>query len=128
MRVLHITTEYPPIIYGGLGTAVGGLVAASALVGIEVAVLLIGHGSSPGYSRPGLTTGVSNQVRAHRKRAVTIWTMPNSGAVPGSVEFARKWRPDIIHVHVFWLAHVAAAVRKATGAPLVYTVHSLDRA
>ncbi len=128
MRVLHITTEYPPVIYGGLGTAVGGLVAASALAGIEVAVLLIGHGSSPGYSRTGLTTDVSNQVRAHRKRDVTIWAVPHSGAVPASVEFAQKWCPDIIHVHVFWLAHVAAAVRKATGAPLVYTVHSLDRA
>ena len=34
----------------------------------------------------------------------------------------------MIHVHVFWLAHVAAAVRQATRAPIVYTVHSLDRA
>ena len=31
MRVLHITTEYPPIVYGGLGTAVGGLVTAGRL-------------------------------------------------------------------------------------------------
>lgn len=37
MRVLHLTTEFPPVIYGGLGTAVGGLVAASARTGIEVA-------------------------------------------------------------------------------------------
>ena len=28
MRVLHLTTEFPPIIYGGLGTATAGLVAA----------------------------------------------------------------------------------------------------
>jgi len=34
----------------------------------------------------------------------------------------------VIHVHVFWLAHVAAAVRQAMSAPIVYTVHSLDRA
>src|SRR6516165_11678547 len=26
MRILHLTTEFPPVIYGGLGTAVGGLV------------------------------------------------------------------------------------------------------
>jgi hypothetical protein len=23
MRILHLTTEFPPVIYGGLGTAVG---------------------------------------------------------------------------------------------------------
>src|SRR3954465_3734298 len=42
MRVLHVTTEFPPVIYGGLGTAVGGLVNASARTDMAVAVLLIG--------------------------------------------------------------------------------------
>src|SRR6266699_5499864 len=40
-RVLHLTTEFPPVIYGGLGTAVGGWVKASARAGIEVAVQLV---------------------------------------------------------------------------------------
>src|SRR5689334_17519275 len=40
-RVLHLTTEYPPVIYGGLGTAVGGWVKASAHAGIPVGVLLV---------------------------------------------------------------------------------------
>jgi hypothetical protein len=31
MRVLHLTTEYPPIINGGLGTALGGLAEASRI-------------------------------------------------------------------------------------------------
>ena len=42
MRVFHLTTEFPPLIYGGLGTAVGGLVRASARAGIEVGVMLVG--------------------------------------------------------------------------------------
>lgn len=128
MRVLHITTEYPPIVYGGLGTAVGGLATASALAGLQVAVLLIGHGSTPGYCRSGPELSTDSSVRGRRVNDVTIWTVPHSAAVSESVDFARRWRPDVIHVHVFWLAHVAAAVRKSTGAPLVYTVHSLDRA
>src|SRR5215203_1684984 len=41
MRVLHLTTEFPPIIYGGLGTAVGGWVTGSARSGVDVAVLLV---------------------------------------------------------------------------------------
>ena len=44
MRVVHLTTEFPPVIYGGLGTAVGGLVHAAARAGMEVAVLLVGAG------------------------------------------------------------------------------------
>ena len=53
MRVLHLTVEYPPIIHGGLGTAVGGLVQASADAGIDVAVLLVGHEGHPGYGPQG---------------------------------------------------------------------------
>ena len=52
MRVLHLTTEFPPVIYGGLGTAVGGLVMASAHAGMSVGVLLIGESSKGGYDRP----------------------------------------------------------------------------
>src|SRR6266487_4049806 len=40
-RILHLTTEYPPVIFGGLGTAVGGWVRASAQQGLAVGVLLI---------------------------------------------------------------------------------------
>jgi 3-keto-disaccharide hydrolase/GMC oxidoreductase/glycosyl transferase family 5 (putative starch synthase catalytic subunit) len=42
VRVLHLTAEFPPFIWGGLGTAVGGLAAASAQAGLEVKVLLVG--------------------------------------------------------------------------------------
>jgi glycogen(starch) synthase len=36
------------------------------------------------------------------------------------------WRPDLIHLHVFWLWDIARRMREATGVPIVYTVHSLD--
>ena len=42
MRVLHLTPEFPPVIWGGLGTAVGGLVTAEAHSGMTVGVLLVG--------------------------------------------------------------------------------------
>lgn len=61
LRILHITPEYPPIIWGGLGTAVGGLVNASARAGISVAVLLIGgvlvRGEDPYGSAPPIQRG-----------------------------------------------------------------------
>lgn len=53
MRVLHLTTEFPPLIYGGLDTAVGGLVNASASAGIETAVLLVGARDGSSYGPVG---------------------------------------------------------------------------
>jgi glycosyltransferase involved in cell wall biosynthesis len=44
------------------------------------------------------------------------------------VRLVRTWRPDVVHLHSFWLWPVARTIREQTGAPLVYTVHSLDRA
>src|SRR5215211_3184932 len=50
MRVLHLTTEFPPVIYGGLGTALGGLAFASARAGMTVGVLLAGEMGRAGYA------------------------------------------------------------------------------
>jgi glycogen synthase len=127
VRVLHVTTEYPPVIYGGLGTAVGGLVAASARAGIDVAVLLVGEGLSPGYrsaSAPLHVPVVWPSINAR----VLVHPIAHHDAVAAAVRFVTAWKPDVIHVHVFWLAHLAIAIREQTAIPIVYTVHSLDRA
>ena len=40
----------------------------------------------------------------------------------------RRWGADVLHLHSFWLWPIAQALRGRLGLPLVYTVHSLDRA
>ena len=67
IRVLHLTPEFPPVIWGGLGTAVGGLANASAQAGMTVGVLLVGgvlvlggaglRRAPPTSRRSGATTG-----------------------------------------------------------------------
>lgn len=67
MRVLHLTTEYPPIVYGGLGTALGGLTIASVQAGMTVGILLAGHMSQGGYDlprMPGQESGDFLQARS----------------------------------------------------------------
>lgn len=128
MRVLHVTTEYPPIIHGGLGTAVGGLVAASARAGLNVAVLLVGDGTHSAYASIPADDGRSHARSKQVSARILVHAIPHAGAADEAIRFARQWKPDVVHVHVFWLAHVAMAVRTATGTPVVYTVHSLDRA
>ena len=127
MRVLHLTTEFPPVIYGGLGTATGGLVKALAQAGVEVAVLLIGPtaGSSYGEFKP--LVGNSG-ARGRRSGGVTIFEVSWFQHLDAITRIVASWRADILHLHSFWLWPIAQAIRQRLGTPLVYTVHSLDRA
>jgi glycogen(starch) synthase len=130
MRVLHLTTEFPPVIYGGLGTALGGLAFASARAGMTVGVLLAGEMCHEGYRQPAQSAHVGNDhVQAiTRQDGVTIFYVPSYMPIEAGVEIVKRWRPDVVHLHVFWLWPAARAIQERTGVPLVYHVHSLDRA
>lgn len=133
LRVLHVTPEFPPVIWGGLGTAVGGLVSACSHAGMEVAVLLVGGplvlderayggGWRPVARRPGDEEGVPTE------RDVRFFQVAPEAAGRLGRRLARRWRPDVIHLHSAWLWPVARGVRDRCGAPIVFTIHSLDRA
>jgi len=134
MRVLHLTTEFPPVIYGGLGTALGGLAFASARAGMTVGVLLAGEMGCSGYAGAdsdlaGQSGGGDDRVQAVTRRdGVTIFHVPSYLPVEAGVRLVRAWKPDVVHLHVFWLWSAARAMQERTGVPLVYHVHSLDRA
>jgi len=124
VRVLHLTTEFPPLIYGGLGTAVGGLVRAWVASGRDGLVLLFdsafdtGYYGAPGRHRFGRTIRLDSLVTA-------ISFERDFEEVLAAVAAAR---PDVIHLHSFWLGWQALRLREQLGIPLVYTVHSLDMA
>ncbi len=130
MRVLHLTTEFPPVIYGGLGTAVGGLVMASAHAGMSVGVLLVGETGLGGYDWPIS----AEHVMTHHEElvadpiGVTIFRLSWFDAIEASVRLVEMWQPDVVHLHAFWLWPIARAIQERLDTPLVYTVHSLDRA
>ena len=130
MRVLHLTTEFPPVIYGGLGTAVGGLVTASVRAGMAVRVLLVGEKGLGGYGQPVS----AEQVRTDQEEGVTdpggvsIVSVSWYDAQEVGIRLVEQWQPDVVHLHAFWLWPVARAIQEQTRTPLIYTVHSLDRA
>ena len=135
MRILHVTTEFPPVIYGGLGTAVGGLVNASAESGnLTVAVLLVGgtlrfgdgvtYGSAGGCVPP--RAGGIEPVSV--ENGVTFFQISPSQPVEDAVRIARAWHPDVLHLHTAWVWPFAEAIIEQVGVPLVYTIHSVDRA
>ena len=124
MRVLHLTTEFPPVIYGGLGTAVGGLVLASRQAGVDARVLLFDAAAAPrSYSAPATTARGEGALTGED---IAIFSFnENLDVVARSVSVTP---PDLIHLHSFWLASHALQLKEKLGIPLVYTVHSLDKA
>jgi glycogen synthase len=139
MRILHLTTEFPPVIYGGLGTAVGGWVTATARAGISVAVQLVegplvldGNAASTyyGYGYGGGGRGTSRSTEAHfgGDSAVPFFLSSWSNAIALGIRAVKRWRPDVVHLHTAMLWYVAEAIQAATSIPIVYHVHSVDRA
>jgi len=133
MRVLHLTTEFPPVIYGGLGTAVGGWVTASARAGIEVAVqlvegpLVLGQGGTA-YGSPRPRGGGLQREAVTGDEGILFYTSSWEDAVEVGVRAIRTWRPDVVHLHTAMLWYLAEALQQRTGKPIVYHVHSVDRA
>jgi glycogen synthase len=129
--VLHLTSEYPPDQFGGLGTGVEGLARASAEAGIRTVVVLVSGSAAYGY---GYGYGADKHgdvglgFSELRPSGVTLFREAFRTASARAIELAATWRPDVIHLHSSWLWPVARAVRDSTGTPIVYTAHSLDRA
>jgi len=133
MRVLHLTTEFPPVIYGGLGTAVGGWVSASARRGIDVAVQLVGGpllrgGPGSAYGSPQPRGGVQQGEVVVGGEGILFYTSSSEDAVEVGTRAIRAWRPDVVHLHTAMLWYLAEALQQRTGKPVVYHVHSVDRA
>jgi glycogen(starch) synthase len=59
---------------------------------------------------------------------ITFFHVAPSDGIEAGLTLAWEWRPDVIHLHSSWLWPVASAIRADRGTPIVFTVHSLDRA
>jgi glycogen synthase len=123
-----MSNEFPPLIYGGLGTAVGGLVNATLHYGIDVAVLLVRDTGHIGYSHSLKEVDHKEAEISYRNTFPNIFLFSWHDDIKKLIQLIQKWRPDVLHLHSFWLFHIARAIKEYTGIPIVYTVHSLDRA
>ena len=118
MRVAFLSSEYPPHVYGGLGTTVAALSRALAARGVAVTLLVP---DAPGYADP--------------PPGVSLLPVPVGGAGGdtdywlGFCESARDvavaagLRVDAVHAHDWMTAPGGLAVGRALGAPVLLTVH-----
>jgi glycogen synthase len=137
-----VTSEYPPVHFGGLGTAVEGLTRAMVEAGTDIVVLLVhgpgygdgygyrgGHGQLPRYGSAGRCPRGGGPWRAAARPAPVVLRHDShaDALADRRVRLAAR-RAKVIHLHSSWLWPVASALRDATGVPIVYTAHSIDRA
>ena len=116
MRVFHLTTEFPPLVYGGLGTAIGGLVNASARASIEVSVLLVAGDAKASYQWPAQTWQAdAANVVDNGDAGIHLLHASHDNAEAVAVDWLRAWPADVLHLHVFWLWPLARSLRERTG-------------
>lgn len=136
MRVLHITSEYPPVIWGGLGTAVGGLTKALSQESASVGVLLVGgalvlgeqpYGSWNTFSLEELKVQFLSR-NFIRKENILFFHVSLDVTEKTADLLSDYWVPEIIHLHTAWLLPVAISIREKCHCPIVFTVHSIDKA
>ncbi|MEM4699915.1 MAG: glycosyltransferase family 4 protein [Candidatus Nezhaarchaeales archaeon] len=143
MRIAFITTEYPPVVYGGLGVYSEAIATRLSRLGHEVHVFTINPLGLPKYALQGgvhvhrlrpfdssspLRAIVNDELRAWGpgfKYFNDIFTFNLSAAlsiISEGVEF------DVVAVHD-WLSSVVGMVVKdeAPRTPLVFHIHSTER-
>lgn len=132
MRICHLSWEYPPLLYGGLGRHVHALSVAQAAAGHDVTVVT--QADPAVGAPPGIT--VIDGVRVVRVTS-------DAPELPFDVEHLLPWvlalehaltravavlpaAPDVIHAHDWLVAHTAMTARTLTGAPIVATFHATE--
>jgi glycosyltransferase involved in cell wall biosynthesis len=118
-HIAMVASEYPPYVFGGLGTHVVGLSTALASLGVRVDLFVPARG---GYQDP--------------PPAVTLHPIPtqlpesDSGAGywiefgRAAVNRASQLQPfSLVHCHDWMTAVAGAGMRSRFGSPLVFSVH-----
>lgn len=123
MKILLLTNEYPPHIYGGAGVHVEHL--SRELAKLEENQLQVLSFGDQNTHDPGITiSGIAPSAELPPnglKRGKLLDALYRNIVMTGFAESA-----DIIHCHT-WYSHLAGCLLKQIlGAPLVVTTHSLE--
>ncbi|MCB0904477.1 MAG: glycosyltransferase family 4 protein [Actinobacteria bacterium] len=127
MHVLHLTWEYPPVVYGGLGRHVHALSRAQAAAGHEVTVV---------------TQQPEDAAAEETIDGVRIVRVSPVGPFPYHLPSLLSWvgflddaigragmqqdRVEVVHVHDWVTGRAGTATAEALEVPLVATVHATE--
>ena len=131
VRILHVSWEYPPIVYGGLGRHVHALAEAQAALGHDVTVLT---DHAPDVPSSEYINGV-HILRAEPAPAdlpfdtdhLLAWVLDlDHRMTRRGLESLRVDTPDVIHAHDWLVAHTAMDLRALDDTPVIATMHATE--
>lgn len=130
MRICHLSWEYPPLLYGGLGRHVHALSVAQARAGHDVTVIT--------QAATAADAGIATHDGVRVVRVVSDvprlpfdvdhlmpWVLALEHALTRAV-VALPTAPAVLHAHDWLVAHTAMTARAITGAPIVATFHATE--
>ncbi|MGC9191980.1 MAG: glycosyltransferase family 4 protein [Conexivisphaera sp.] len=136
MRIAFLSIEYPPVVFGGLGTYAGEVARRVAAAGHEVHVFSWGkgervdgnvkvHGVEPMDFTRALAIVANDELRRWGPgfRYLNDVLVYNAAAALG----ARNWDFDLIHAHDWLSAPAGMALADSLGLPLILHLHSTER-
>jgi glycogen synthase len=122
MKVLFLTREFPPYVYGGAGVHVEYLSGELAkLMDVEVRSFGDQNATSDGVRVQGYPFATGSYARVDKKLSGALDTIEtNLETLTDPID------ANVVHVHT-WYAHFGGILAKILyGIPLVLTVHSLE--
>lgn len=132
MRVLHVTSEFPPVVYGGLGRHVDGLARAQAAAGLGVQVLAPADDVLDARLPTPPQRELSHGVAVHRVRTPPARAgddlVEEAAAVQRRMVVCAEAVADVevVHAHDWMTAEAGRAIASARGVPLVLTLHATE--
>lgn len=131
MRILVVSWEFPPVIYGGLGRHVHRLVEGLVHDGHDVSVVTQAHPGAPDeeYVTGARVLRVRPDPPAGPDRAEDLvpWVLAlNTSLIRAAHHLTREWLPDVVHAHDWVDAHAGINLARAIDRPLVATVHATE--
>ena len=137
MRICHVSWEYPPVVYGGLGRHVFAIAREQARAGHEVVVVShVGIDADDGSAQP--TDEVIDGVRVIRvvrdapfvpfdAETLLGWIGGLASAMTrAGLDVGRQWPADVVHSHDWLTAHAGSLVSTAWGVPWIHTIHATE--
>lgn len=137
MRICHLSWEFPPVVYGGLGRHVYAVATEQARAGHDVVVIShVGLDVDDAGAEP--VDEVIEGVRVIRVVRDAPFVSFEAGTLMGWVaglasamtryglSLGRTWKPDVLHAHDWLTAHAAASLSDAFEVPWVHTIHATE--
>lgn len=130
-----ITNDYPPCVFGGIGSHVDGLAESLSALGCDVTVVV---GRMDRRDEPSISNQKSNltvirfaiEPRSGIPSGSVLWALKfnsaNEQLLPALERYLRDQEPfDLIHAHDGFYALAAVAIKEQLNIPLVTTLHAI---